>query len=53
MHSMMSEGVTMTPTRFDSEAATMAPATLPFAMDVKVTEEFTVEGTKVRNRMPR
>src|SRR5699024_2745566 len=45
--------VAITPTRLEADAATMAPATLPRPMEVNATEDCTVEGTRVRNKMPR
>src|SRR5699024_4813930 len=50
---MTSTGVASTPTRFEAEAATIAPATLPRPIEVKATEDCTVDGTSVRNKMPR
>ena len=53
MRSMTNAGVATTPTRFDAEALTMAPATFPRATEVNATEDCTVDGTRVRYKMPR
>ena len=50
---MTSNGVMITPTKFEAEADTIAPATFPFAIEVKATEDCTVDGTSVRNRIPK
>ena len=44
---MTKRGVAKTPTRFEADAETIAPATFPLATDVKATEDCTVDGTKV------
>ena len=49
----MSAGVINTPTKLEVDADTIAPATFPFAMEVKATEDCTVDGTSVRNKIPR
>ena len=53
MRSMTNAGVATTPTRFDAEALTMAPATFPRATEVNATEDCTVDGTRVRYKIPR
>ena len=40
------------PKRFDVVAATMAPATLPWAIEVKLIDDCTVEGTRQIHNMP-
>ena len=50
--SMASSGVATTPTIEESEALTIAAATLPPAIEVNAIDACTVEGTKVKNRMP-
>ena len=52
MSSITSRGVAKTPTRELADAATIAPETLPRAMEVNATEDCTVEGTNVSRRMP-
>jgi hypothetical protein len=42
-----SKGVRKTPSRLDADALTIAPATLPRAIEVKLMELCTVEGHKV------
>ena len=50
--SSTSTGVTTTPIMLDAEALMIAPGTLPRAMEVKFTEDCTVDGTRHMNRMP-
>ena len=52
MSSMARSGVATTPTSDERLAATTAPLTLPRAMPVSATEDWTVDGTSVRKRMP-
>ncbi len=47
-----SSGVTKTPSRFENDALTIAPATLPRAIDVNAMDDCTVDGTRHRYRMP-
>ena len=49
---IISNGVRITPSRFDVVAETMAPAILPPAMDVNVIDDCTVDGTSVRKASP-
>ena len=42
-----SRGVSTTPSRLDADALTIAPATLPRAIEVKLIELCTVEGHRV------
>ena len=52
MRSMTRTGVIKTPAKLEVEAETMAPGTFPLAMEVNATEDCTVDGTSVRNRIP-
>ncbi|GEM_PF-3028276 len=48
-----STGVTKVPTRLEVVAETIAPGTLPWAIEVKLIEDCTVEGTRVSQSSPR
>lgn len=52
MSAITNSGVAKTPMRLEAEALTMAPATFPRAIEVKATDDWTVEGTSVRYRIP-
>ncbi len=47
-----SSGVTTTPIRFEKDAETIAPATLPLAMEVKLMLDCTVDGTRHSHSRP-
>ena len=47
-----SSGVNTTPMRFDAEALTIAPGTLPRAIEVNAIDDCTVDGTSVRYSRP-
>ena len=53
IRSIANSGVATTPTMLDSDALTIAPATLPPAIEVNAMDACTVEGTSVRKRIPR
>ena len=53
MTTMASSGVKKTPRMFDSEAETIAPATLPPAIEVKLMELCTVDGRIDSHSTPR
>ena len=45
-------GVKKIPMMLETEALQIAAGTLPFAMAVKAIEDWTVDGSVQRNRMP-
>ena len=45
-------GVRKVPKRFDVVAATIAPATLPWAIEVKLIDDCTVDGTRQIHNIP-
>src|SRR5699024_195758 len=53
INSMTSTGVASTATRIEAEAATIAPPTMHRQIEEKTTKDCTVDGTSVRNKMPR
>jgi hypothetical protein len=51
-NSMANNGVSTMPSRLESEALQIAPATLPWAIEVKTTEACNVEGSTARKTRP-
>ena len=49
---LAANGVTKMPTMLEAVALQIAAGTLPFAMAVKATEDWTVDGSVQRNRIP-
>ena len=52
MSSIARIGVMNVPSRLDVVAATMAPAMLPWAIEVKLIDDCTVEGTRHSHMTP-
>src|ERR1700749_4345029 len=49
---LAANGVTKMPIMLEAVALQIAAGTLPFAMAVKATEDWTVDGSVQRNRIP-
>ena len=52
MSNMTNAGVATTPSTLLADALTIAPATLPRAIDVNATDDCTVDGTSVKYNTP-